>query len=478
MALRLPFWHLPLTADEGGYGEIARLWSRGAVLYRDAWVDRPQGLLLVFRAILHVDGGSVEAMRGAAAAVAGVVAVVIMAITLRLGGRIAAAAAALLAASVGASPYIEAFTLAGEALAALPAVLSLLAFLVYLRRGRAGWLLAAGLLTGCAFMVKQSALDAGLAAVLYLLWTRRLRGLGPVLALVGAAALPVLAGMLASGDVHAWWDAVVAYRGQGDSLLTGSPGQRLHDFRQTGATVALALSPLLVLAAYALPRAPLLARLWLLTAALGVAGGGNFHAHYYIQLVPPLAVLAGLGAERALERRAAVPALLGLAALAVSLLATGQLLTRSSDERTLAVFPADPHLLHDGAVARYVRAHSRPGQRVLVVWAAANVYYLADRPPAIPYLWYRNIQTLPAALPAARAALSGPRPPVLVVVENDPGGIDAAGRTAALLRRRYRPAARVEGVPILRLRAASSTSRAASSTRAGRSPTSIHSSGV
>jgi hypothetical protein len=63
VALRAPFFGAPLTADEGGYGEVARLWSHGATLYGDAWVDRPQGLELVFRAILHVNGGSATAMR-------------------------------------------------------------------------------------------------------------------------------------------------------------------------------------------------------------------------------------------------------------------------------------------------------------------------------------------------------------------------------------------------------------------------------
>src|SRR6476659_5430870 len=46
--LRLPYVTVPLTADEGGYAEVARLWARGAALYDRVdgiWVDRPQGLL-------------------------------------------------------------------------------------------------------------------------------------------------------------------------------------------------------------------------------------------------------------------------------------------------------------------------------------------------------------------------------------------------------------------------------------------------
>src|SRR2546421_12145246 len=81
--VRLPFWKAPLTADEGGYAEVARLWSRGATLYGGAWVDRPQGLVLVFRA-LHLFGGSPLAMRAAAAVVAAPVVAATMLLTLRL----------------------------------------------------------------------------------------------------------------------------------------------------------------------------------------------------------------------------------------------------------------------------------------------------------------------------------------------------------------------------------------------------------
>ena len=47
--LHLPFLTTPLSVDEGGYGYVAHWWARGADLYGDVWVDRPQGLLLLYR---------------------------------------------------------------------------------------------------------------------------------------------------------------------------------------------------------------------------------------------------------------------------------------------------------------------------------------------------------------------------------------------------------------------------------------------
>ena len=53
--LRLPFVFTGLSTDEGGYAYVAQQWSRGARSTSDAWLDRPQGLLLTYR---HCSGST------------------------------------------------------------------------------------------------------------------------------------------------------------------------------------------------------------------------------------------------------------------------------------------------------------------------------------------------------------------------------------------------------------------------------------
>ena len=387
-------------------------------------------------------------MRALAAVVAAGVAALTMAVTARMAGRIAAAGAGLLVATAGASPFIESFTLSGELLASLAACASMLAFVTHLRSGRREWLVAAGLLTGCAVMLKQSGFDAGAAAALYLLVTRRRAGLAPIAVLIGSALVPVAAGAAASASVSDWWYALVTYRGQADSIVTGSVSARLDMARDSLPAALKALGPMLVFALPGIRRSPLLIRLWAAVAALGVIGGGNFHAHYYQQLVPPLGILAGIGAAAIWETRSRVWAGAAAAAAAVALGFTAPLWVDSSAAQARAVFPNDPHLLSDGAVVRYVRAHTRPGQRIFVLWAAADIYYLADRDPAVRYMWYRNIQAIPGALDEARAALRSSDPPALVIIENLPAGIDRSGETGRILDGRYRRVAIVSGVPV------------------------------
>jgi hypothetical protein len=209
-----------------------------------------------------------------------------------------------------------------------------------------------------------------------------------------------------------------------------------------------ALGPMAIVALPGLRRSPLLARLWVAVAALAVIGGGNFHAHYYQQLVPPLGLLAGVGVAAMWDARPRAWVAASAVAAAASLAFTAPLWFDSADAQARAVFPNDPHLQSDGAVVRYVRAHTRPDQRIFVLWAAADIYYLADRDPAVRYMWYRNIQAIPGALGEARQALAGPDPPALVVIVNLPAGIDRTGATGRILQERYRRVAVVSGIPI------------------------------
>lgn len=439
VAARLPFSKLPLTTDEGGYGEVARLWARGATLYEDIWVDRPQGLILVFRALLHVDGGSATAMRVAAALAGALLALVAMLVALRLAGAGAAAAAGLLAAAAGSSPFIESFTLSGELLAAIPAAVSVLVFTFYVERKGFRWLVLAGLAAGCAFLVKQSAIDPVLAVSALLLWTERKRALKSLAVFGSAALVPVVLAAAAAHSLGAWWYAVVAYRGDGDSLLTGGVSYRLSLFAWSLPVLVKGLGLLIAAAALGWSRTPKLVRLWTLAAVVGILGGGNFHEHYFIQLVPPLSVAGGIFVSRLFEQGKAGRklSLAGLAGAAVlSLWATAPIYAADRHEQVLALFRSDRLLVQEWG-AGHVAAHAVPGDEVLVLPEAPNLHYLTGRAPVTPYLWASNVRGVPGALEMTTTSVAEMRPAVIVLTR-PPAIIDPTGRLATLIRRNYR----------------------------------------
>jgi hypothetical protein len=184
---------------------------------------------------------------------------------------------------------------------------------------------------------------------------------------------------------------------------------------------------------------------------VGVLGGGNFHTHYYVQLAAPLSILAAVGVMQLLvERLRIATAVCGAAAL-VTVALTAPLWFASGPAQARAIWPKDGRLVHSEAVAAYVKAHTKPNERILVLWAGADVYYLADRRPALPYLWYRNVESIDGALASVQWLLAVRRP-ALVVLAQAPDTIDPSGETERILRQKYRFATFVEGIPILEVR--------------------------
>lgn len=297
-------------------------------------------------------------------------------------------------------------------------------------------------------MVKQSAFDAVAAVVAYLALSRGRRVLVPGAIFATAAALPIVLAVLLAHNGRDWIEAVVFY-GAHASLSVASVHARLSALASSLPAAGKALAPVALLACVGWRRSPALARIWLATAAAGVCLGSGFHPHYYLQLVVPLSVMAAFGVAdfRSPARRRAI-----VVAAAVLAVAWAVPLWAASDrQQAAAIWPHDPHLQTDGAVAAYVRQHSAPSQRIYVMWAAADIYYLADRVPSYRYLWLRNLMTIKGAVAGADRMLAA-RVPALVVEAQRPAAADVSGRAAAILERDYRPVAVVDGVSILRPR--------------------------
>jgi hypothetical protein len=113
--------------------------------------------------------------------------------------------------------------------------------------------------------------------------------------------------------------------------------------------------------------------LWLVSGVIAVAIGFRFFPHYYLQLLPPLALLAARGVDvipRPHRRRALV--VVGLLAVVSTTFFLVPAFTQGETRDTRVAL----------AVAQYVRHHTRPGQRVLVWGQAPEVYWASDRRPA------------------------------------------------------------------------------------------------
>jgi len=459
--LHLPFLTTPLSVDEGGYGYVARWWAAGADLYGDFWVDRPQGLLLLYRWAEALPGSDRLDIRLMAAVWSSAIAIVLGLLVTNLAGRRAGAAAALLSGLLSSAPVIEGFSANGELMATLPALIALALTARWQVRGGLRLMFAAGLFAGAGVLVKQSGYDGGLAAGIWLVlaaW-RGWRPAGEALRALGALALGValIVGAAALHGAltgfHDWWFAVADYRLSVESVATGSVSEKFSLFTDSLRTAGPVVGMLVVLALPGLwlalrrPDSTLLA-IWFVLSLTGFALVGLFHGHYYVGPLTPLCALAALTLAAVPPR---VGLALGLATLILPIYKAWPAYTADgTTERSLAS-TSDSRIVKDGAVGRYLHAHTRSGDRVYALYADASLYLAAGRRSPYPYLWFLGIEHIPGALQRLRDTLAGPDAPRYIAVYQQPRTIDKRGDIGHILTRRYKHVATIEGVPIWRL---------------------------
>jgi hypothetical protein len=460
LLVRLPLLQLPLDPDEGGYAYIAQRWADGARLYSpQAWVDRPQGLLLLFRAVDAVSYSAL-AIRLAAVLVAALLAVAVGAIAWAVvcstgRGQVAAWVAAGTAVVLGAGSLVEGYQLNGELAASAVGCVGL-AVAWWWRRDRlrsAWWLVLAGAACGGALLVKQSAVDTLVVLLVLVGGTRRWR---PVL-VAAAGAVAVLGVAALQAALTGWsdfWYAVVTFQ---RTVAASQPlGERWDGVRHVAWHVAPELLGAAVVAVVGLV---LLRRrdaagagwwallVWPLVALVAIVSGPYAHPHYWVQAVAPLSVLVGSAVALAPRRTGVV---LGAVALLVPLTLLAVLTTRLPERRTEAVI-TDHRLLVNDEMSSWLRSHSAPDDRVYAFVASADVYLLSDRRTGYPYLWQANVEHIPGARGVLAQYLSGAQAPRFVVVYQKPTdpGIDPDGQLGPILQWQYAPVATVGGYQIL-----------------------------
>jgi len=401
LALRLPNHRIPIiNVDEADFVVEANVLLEGGRPYVDFVEKKPPLIYVLYAGGMALVGRyHLPAMRLllipwilATALFVGLVARKIY------GERQGLLAVPLYAIAVSVGPPLDMHAVNAESLFLLPLVAG-----TWLALGERPlrWL-AAGVLLALAALVKQ---QAGmqlpiLAAFLALHLGGRARWQAPVILGCGFAGtcLAAAAVLIAVGSWREflYWTVAVNryYIGNGNSfgdglrlmvralleLVPASPGFWL--FGALGAALALRRANR---AASALPL------IWLCGSCLPLSLGGRFFPHYFLQLFPPLAILASMAAVALWDgasrfRRARI----GLAAAAVAGLvawpAVGWTRAGMDVERV-----STPHAVPDARrLAAYIREETSPDARILVWGYGSAIYYLAERRPAtrFPYVTY------------------------------------------------------------------------------------------
>jgi hypothetical protein len=477
------FWS-PLTADEGGFLAIARSWAHGKVLYRDVWVDRPQGLLVLFRVWDWMSGGSAASLRILAMIFGAGLVLAVGAATTVLAGRTAGGLAAVLVGVCASSPAIEGHIANGELLSGAVAVAGFALAAVAVRRRGNAWRLyvMSGVLGGCALSIKQSGYEGLLALGLWMVIAvvarrRTLRHAAAALSEVAAGVLAVIGTLAIHGALTGWsrwWFAVAGYRLGGRSALEGAAWNRFFTTARVARPVIWPLLALCLLGGMlsiafrdrgsraegsagralieAQPRPAsagptTLLLVWPVAASIAFVTGGQFHRHYWLTLCPSLCALAAGLLCRSL--RAAPAYGLALLTLVPTAVNTTKILRLDHQHFPVAA-SGDPRPIDDERLASWFRGIRTPGDEIYVMCASAAFYADVDEDPVYPYLWQDNVQMVPGALAKLRALLGSPNRPDYVAIYESPETCDPSGDTATVLAANYQRFADVAGIAVLR----------------------------
>lgn len=462
LAMRARFFFSPMTTDEGGYLAVARAWFGGADLYGEVWVDRPQGLLVVYGILDRIGLGNTFGIRLLAFAACCLAMVACGHIAWTLAGehaRVPTMWAVGIALSIA---QIEGFIANAELLSCAVGALGCAAVLLACwSRGAPDirLLFVGGVIAGCAVTVKQSGFDATFAACVGVVvacvhekWARR--DLARAVGAIGAGIAVPLGLVLAHASLTGfadWWYAVAGVRIGHASALASADWTKLRETGRVVApvvTVALVCAvPLLVRMVRDHVRAVIVLSSWGIAALGAFLMGGLFHRHYWVILMFPFATVVGITFSTI--RLRGVAAVIVCASLVVPVAVTVSAV-RMSDGRVAAELDDDTRIVLNERVADWFAVNEPGHGTVWAMCASSALYALLRQPPPFRYSWFAYFAATPEALPMLHDWLgSGSRPEWIVEVQSA-RRCDPSGRLGDIVDAGYTEVDSVMGHRILR----------------------------
>ena len=370
-------------------------------------------------------------------------------------------------------------TFDGEMLMNLPIIW---AWAIALRRSSSRLrpeLFPAGALLGVAFLLKQPAAIAAVPLGIYLLLPsyRASRSLTRTNSIIQAAILTVAFSTALGLVTIVLWKQGIPYEA---FYWTIADHGVAHVFWQKGIVITLVfLGACLPLVIGAIMACRDKSEIWagrtaertalfglLAASAIGAAAGARFYPHYYVQLIPPLALLAAPYYARLWSRTIQPPHWLLRPAVTYAWLSL-TVIAFSIEHWTGLAQRRVP-----SEAGRYLSAHSSPDDRIFVWGQTSEIYLDAHRRPACRYITtfpltgyifggpIPGFDTRSRILPGAWTTLErdfAKHPPTYIIdVQSDPKTAQDPVRNfpilVKLLAERYEPVAHTAEGVIYRMR--------------------------
>ena len=416
---RFRLLQVPLERDEGEYAYMGQLLLNGAPPYVHAYSMKLPGVSVAYALIMALFGQTPSGIHLGLMLVNGLCALGVYLLALRLFDRDAAFPAAASYAVLSLSEFVYGVFAHATHFVVLFALAGFILLLRPATKGRTLQLFLSGLCFGLSFTMKQPAVFLIIGALLQLVWssyhtpgTSRKTLITEISLLLTGVVVPyalIVLWVLKAGAFDAFWFWTVTYVREYASGQTLAQG--LSVLRGTVPLIVKPHLPLWILAGAGAiflmaqrgrcTNRPFIAGLFFFSA-LAVCSGFYFRWHYFIMLLPVIALLAGaasaaIGDLLAPEKngnewlRRMVPALMIMAALGYGLYQERSFFFKLSPlEASAATYGTTPFPAAI-EIGRYIKDHTSETDRVAVLGSEPEIYFYAGRLSATGYIYMYSL---------------------------------------------------------------------------------------
>jgi hypothetical protein len=409
-AIRFHLLEAPFERDEGEYAYAGQLILEGILPYAEVYNMKMPGIYGAYALIMAVFGQTHGGIHLGLLLVNAATIVLLFLLVKKLYGPFTGALAAAFFAVLSLGQAVQGIFANAEHFVILPVVGGTVLLLHAIDSGRKAHIFLSGLLFGVAFIIKQHSAAFIAFGGLYLFltfFTRRLAWsecVSKFLVFLAGAVIPfglICLILLWAGVFERFWFWTFLYAGKYVSSIPLSTGLMIFKNQITPIVVR---SPLVwTLAGVGLTALvrdkeartnALFVSLFSIFSFLAVCPGFYFRPHYFLLLLPAIALLAAIGVSSvgrlfsgSMAITKGVPVLLVVLALSLSLYVDRVLLFRSSPSMaTRITYGANP-FPESIEVARYIEEHSSEDDLIAVIGSEPQIYFYSKRRSATGYIY-------------------------------------------------------------------------------------------
>jgi hypothetical protein len=410
--IRFRLRNMPLERDEGEYAYTGQLMLQGIPPYKLAYTMKLPGTAAAYAIVLALFGQTAAGIHFGLLLMNAATTLLVYLLTARLSGRLSGVVAAATYALLSTSFSVLGFAAHATHFIVLFALAGILVLLKAIETRRSWQLFASGFLLGLAFLMKQPGLAFVVFGGLYLFrseWTPPIHWKGlmsRVACYVGGVILPLGLTcfiLVYAGVFKTFWFWVFTYAREYGSETSFSLG--VHRFLQVFPSIAGPAIGVWIIAALGLT-----ALLWdresrahagfiggfLLFSFLAVCFGLFFREHYFILMLPVVALLVGIAVESATQVLARTGR--GLAFRAIPVLLFAVAFGFSVFQQRALLFERDPIVACQKLygpnpfpeaveIARYIDDHTSASDRIAVLGSEPEIYFYAKRHSATGFIY-------------------------------------------------------------------------------------------